>query len=164
MPDGRTTPAEVIASPHVFDVEEYSSNELTVVTTTATWCAACVKHQPLLQFLPDAFDSGQVGIVAFPVDREDSTDGLREFVSRHGILYPVWFNPEPDVRKAIESLLKAAGCGDVLPSSLVIDATGRVLLIQKGIPSVSQLRQLLKQAGPKQKAAPRPSKAGNGTS
>ena len=55
-------------------------------------------------------------------------------------------------REEIELLLNEAGCGGVLPSSLVVDETGRVLLIQKGIPSVSQLRQLLQKAGLKPKS------------
>jgi len=141
-----TSPEKVVAS-RDFDVEEHASNRLTVVTTTATWCAACVRHQPLLEFLNEWFEPGLVGVVAFPVDREDSADDLRRFVSRHGISYPVWFDPGPDRLGELESLLNEAGCGGVLPSSLVVDDNGHVLLIQKGIPSVSQLRQLLNGPG-----------------
>jgi len=152
LPDRPATSIKEIVSSRDFDVEEYTSARLTVVTTTASWCAACARHQPLLQFLSDSFEPGQVGIVAFPIDREDSADDLREFVSRHRIAYPVWFNPGPGQREEIELLLNEAGCGGVLPSSLVVDETGRVLLIQKGIPSVSQLRQLLQKAGLKPKS------------
>ncbi len=126
-----------------FDVSTHSTSELTVVTTMASWCAACAKHQPLLDFLPVAFEDGEVGVVGFPLDREDPTEAVQEFASRHNAAYALMLDPAAVQRDAIESILGDAAGADALPSSIVTDAAGRVLLVQAGIPTVSQLRQLL---------------------
>jgi thiol-disulfide isomerase/thioredoxin len=137
------TPIELAAGVRRFDVSAHSSSELTVVTTMASWCAACAKHQPLLGFLPEAFEKGEVGVVGFPIDREDPAQAVREFVSRHNSTYPLMLDPTVAQRDAIESILGDAAGTDALPSSIVTDTSGRVLVAQSGIPTVSQLRKLL---------------------
>lgn len=137
------TPGGLATDVRRFDVSKHSSSELTVVTTMASWCAACAKHQPLLSFLPTAFGKGEVGVVGFPIDREDSAEAVREFAARHKSTYPLMLDPAVAQRDAVESILGDAAGTDALPSSIVTDAAGRVRLVQSGIPTVSQLRQLL---------------------
>lgn len=136
-------PIQLASEERRFDVSAHSTSELTVVTTIASWCAACAKHQPLLGFLPSAFEKGEVSVVGFPIDREDPSEAAREFALRHNAAYALMLDPAVSQRDAIESILEDAGGADALPSSIVTDAAGRVLLVQAGIPTVSQLKQLL---------------------
>lgn len=149
------SPTTLASNGQRFDVGEYSTSELTVVTTMASWCAACAKHQPLLGFLPAAFGEGEVSVVGFPIDREDPADAVREFASRHNATYSLMLDPAASQRDAIESILGGAAGTDALPSSIVTDASGRVLFVGSGIPSVSQLKQLLTESRAESKRRPK---------
>ena len=126
-----------------FSLADSNNCRLNVVTTMASWCAACARHQPQLNELPAAFEDGCVQVVGFPFDEEDGADELQRFAQQNGVTYRLLQEPGDDDRDLLREILAGQVDPDVLPSSIVTDADGHVLLVTSGIPTVSQLRRLL---------------------
>lgn len=122
---------------------EGSPAELHVVTTMASWCVSCAKHQPILKQMHDEFPSDQVALVGFPGDPEDPLDELEGFIERHKIPYPVARTADASLRMKIATILDAGDGSDILPSTIILNRDGQVLETFSGIPTVSQIRRHL---------------------
>lgn len=117
--------------------------QLTVLTTMASWCVACAKHQPQMKAMSQQFDPSTVSFVGFPGDPDDPADDFQKFVERLQIDYPIVSTPDNSLRATISSILDAGDGADILPSTIVIDQRGSVVATHKGIPTASELRQYL---------------------
>jgi thiol-disulfide isomerase/thioredoxin len=136
-----------------FSISDSATNEcdLVVVTTMASWCQACISHLPQFELLEKEFGH-QVALVGFPIDPEDTPDKLTKFQESHDARYNICQPTSPARRKLFVDVLSQHGDPDTLPSTIVTDKTGRVLLIDSGVPSVSQLKSLLLQLNSQSKS------------
>lgn len=120
------------------------SSGLRLYTTTATWCEACIRHLPELNAMAPLLRQDGMEIIAIPVDPEDDTGKLQQYISKWKPAYRMLAGLDAQQRAGVTQFLTAqTGAADPpLPSSIVTDAAGRVLLVASGIPDVSQLRRL----------------------
>ncbi|MDA1162007.1 MAG: ASPIC/UnbV domain-containing protein [Planctomycetota bacterium] len=127
--------------------------QIVVLTTMASWCTACARHQPILNRWHErmsersaGFKIGGVSIIGLAGDPEDSVDDLDEFIQEHEIKYSVVTDPDAALRTVVASILNSADGADILPSTIVLTRDGQVLKTHSGIPTVSELRQLIFEA------------------
>lgn len=120
------------------------SPKLRLYTTMATWCAACRAHAPRLHFLASAFEPGTLHMVGIPIDENDRPQDLKAYAERHRPAYRLLTNPTAAERLAVTRIVRETLQTEALPATIVTDASGRVLLTVAGVPSVSQLRKLLR--------------------
>jgi hypothetical protein len=115
---------------------------LRMYTTTATWCAACKQSLPQLQTVRDAFSPEILEMYGVPVDREDSADKLTAYAKKHKPAYVILTHLTEGEVGAVLDLVVGALDSEVLPSSIITDARGRVLHTDAGVPTISELRRL----------------------
>lgn len=118
-------------------------SRIVVVTTMASWCTSCAKHQPLLEKMTREFSRSDISFIGFAGDPDDPAENLEKFVERLGISYPVVTTPDAATRASVESILSSGDGADVLPSTVVLNHRGQVLKTHSGIPTVSELRRHL---------------------
>ena len=115
---------------------------LRLYLTMATWCGPCAREVPVLNRLRAALPAADVAMLAIPVDAEDKADKLGAFMAEQKPPYTLLDDvSQGDVAK-VKEMIKGEMLGDGLPAAIVTDADGRVLRIQFGAPTVSQLREL----------------------
>lgn len=116
--------------------------ELRMYTTMATWCESCKKHLPQFGVLQEALGE-KVALFGLPMDDQDTVEMLRGYVEENTPGYELLAELSAADREVARTLLAEVVRKDVLPSTIVTDAEGRVLLAMAGLPSVSELRALL---------------------
>ena len=116
---------------------------LRVYTTFATSSPDCKKHLPLQQRLKDELADEGVDLIAIPIDETDDNNKLADY--NREFRHPARLvNLAPDRRKdALAAFAKALGEETPLPSSVITDGSGRFLVAQPGVPTVSELRKML---------------------
>jgi thiol-disulfide isomerase/thioredoxin len=122
-----------------------TSTQLRIYTTTATWCAACIKHLPHVKLLKDTLASEGVEFIGVPIDEDDTTSKLQDFMKRWKPSYSLLAALPYKDRKALKDFLETAlPHGPVpLPTTVIADAKGNVYDIAPGMPSVSKIRKIL---------------------
>ena len=118
--------------------------KLRIYTTVATWCAACVQQYPQLQMLNEVYGD-DLQFYGMPVDPEDTAQKLAAYEDQHKPPYQMLTDPTSADRKAVQTLLEAILGDPPLPSTLATDGEGRVLRAWAGVPTRSQVQQLLNQ-------------------
>lgn len=114
------------------------SKPLLYVTFWATWCEACKNAQPSLDALAARYGA-RVDFVGVSLDPEDEGKvGAYEAKAKPG--YPL-LEVDAARRAAIEAAVSPLFHGDPpYPSGVLVDrSSGRVLLKQSGVPTVSQM-------------------------
>ncbi len=119
------------------------NSQLIVLTTMASWCTSCAKHQPLLKTMSKDFETSDVSFIGFAGDPADPADELQGFVKRLNIDYPVITAPNAVIRLSVEAILNSGNGAEVLPSTIVLNRRGQVLATHSGIPTVSELHRQL---------------------
>ncbi|MDA0810828.1 MAG: ASPIC/UnbV domain-containing protein [Verrucomicrobia bacterium] len=115
--------------------------DLAVVTTMATWCPVCAKEIPHLARLARA-TNGAIRFYGLPIDPEDDGTKLATYQKDKAPPYQI-LHPSDEQRNAVLELMQSRFADQPLPTTFVIDRSGNVLHLQKGIPTVSQLRLLI---------------------
>lgn len=112
-------------------------------TTTATWCEACIRHLPEVNTLTDTLTMEGIEVVAIPVDPDDDQSMLEKYASKWSPKYRLLSQLPLSDRAAVTAYLSTQTGVESppLPSSILTDAQGKVLLITEGIPTVSQVRK-----------------------
>jgi len=122
---------------------EPTRGKLTLYTTMATWCVACVDEMPEFRNLRAAFSQEELAMYGLPVDLEETDAMLEKWFEDQTPPYELLVGlPEPEVKKVNEVVLAELRT-DAVPAALVTDASGRVVLARWGVPTVSDLRKLL---------------------
>jgi thiol-disulfide isomerase/thioredoxin len=143
------TPAEFDAAPLVTD---YPAPELNLVTLEgspvslanfrgsvvlinlwATWCWPCRAEMPALQAFYEKHQ--QDGLVLIGINQEESREIVQPFVDEFGLTFPIWLDHD--------SLAQLQFKTTYLPSSYVIDQTGRVRMLWFGGISKENLEKYL---------------------
>jgi thiol-disulfide isomerase/thioredoxin len=122
-----------------------SPARLRLITTMATWCPVCRSELPHLERLRAALSPEDAGLFAFPIDPEDTPDKLAGYQRDAAPAYTFVPDSTPGQREELKQLLVKHLGEAALPSSIVIDRRGAIVRIRKGLPSVSEVRRLLRQ-------------------
>ena len=112
-------------------------------TSTATWCAACKASLPQLRLLRDSFTDRELAMSGVPVDPLDSRKKLDHYLVTYRPAYDLRTDLGLDDVAAFSRLIAEATGAEALPSTLVTDSQGDLLLALSGVPTVSQVRRLL---------------------
>ena len=125
------------------DAHAIRESRMRVYTTLATWCPACKKHVPKLQRLSEELGAEGVELVAVPIDEDDDAEKLAGYVKETQLPSRMLALDAAKRAEATAAFAQALGEPAPLPSTVVTDASGRILFAQPGVPSVSALRKLL---------------------
>jgi thiol-disulfide isomerase/thioredoxin len=117
--------------------------DLAVVVTMATWCPICRGEIPNLTRLAEA-TAGKIAFYGLPIDPDDTDKKLSKYRIDASPPYEILRNLTAAQREEIDQLMEKHFGDHPLPTTFIVDSTGRVLLMQKGIPTVSQLRNLVR--------------------
>jgi len=102
------------SSKHV-SLSDYAGKPL-IVNFFASWCAPCQQETPLLARFYRA-EHGRVALVG--LDENDVAGSALSFTRRHGVSYPVGFDPE---------VIAASAYGvDALPQTFFLNASHQVV-------------------------------------
>ncbi|MGE5408486.1 MAG: TlpA family protein disulfide reductase [Syntrophothermus sp.] len=102
----------------------------------ASWCEPCRQEAPQLQRLQRSL--GSLGALV-GVDYTDKADAGRAFLARYGWTFPVLEDPDGTygARYALNGL----------PTTVVLDARGRIVETLRGPQTTADLREALRAAG-----------------
>ena len=93
-----------------------------LVNLWATWCPPCREEMPTLQIFYEKHK--KEGFVLIAIDQEETREVVEPFVEEFGLTFPVWLD--------IDYLAEREFNTSNLPSSYVIDRSGRVRLMWIG--------------------------------
>ncbi len=110
--------------------------KIIVVNFWATWCAPCRVEMPEFVRTYTAYRDRGVEFVGAANEPRSAKAKVREFIQGMQIEFPVWL-------EASEEHMKALGVGPGLPSTVIVDAQGRVAARITGPTDGAQLRELL---------------------
>lgn len=107
----------------------------------ATWCANCRAELPTLarmrsHFAPDAFE-----MIGLPADADESAAVLAEYESATKPPYRVVPALGPEARGRVRHVLEArlGSRAENIPSSILVDGEGRVIRVDAGVPTLSDI-------------------------
>ncbi len=93
-----------------------------LVNLWATWCPPCRDEMPTLQTFYEKYRSN--GFVLVSINQEETRETVVPFVKEFGLTFPVWLDLDYQAQRVFKT--------ENLPSSYVIDRTGRVRLMWIG--------------------------------
>lgn len=111
--------------------------EVVVMNVWASWCAPCRAEAPELQEVWEEFEGRGVQFVG--LDTRDSDAAALAFIETYGITYPNIIDTDGQLQLLFADTLPP----QAIPSTLVIDAQGRVAARALGRVSASSLRALI---------------------
>ncbi|HYM62160.1 MAG TPA: TlpA disulfide reductase family protein [Thermoanaerobaculia bacterium] len=89
----------------------------------ATWCQPCRYEIPQLQKMQDHFAAQGFEVIGVSLD-EGGVDGVREFVKKQGMTYPIALDPEGKLANLFQTTM--------IPTSVLIDRSGRIVWKSSG--------------------------------
>lgn len=93
-----------------------------LVNLWATWCPPCKEEMPALQAFYEKYKDD--GFVLIGIDQEETLEVVEPFVKEFGLTFPVWLDKDYLAQTGFDTMN--------LPSSYVLDRTGRVRLMWIG--------------------------------
>jgi thiol-disulfide isomerase/thioredoxin len=96
-----------------------------LVNLWATWCPPCRHEIPDLIRLQEKLRPSGATVLGVSVDDEEMVTEVKEFVGEYRINYPVVHDP----RGRLADLLETS----IIPTSVLIDGSGRVVWFHQGI-------------------------------
>jgi thiol-disulfide isomerase/thioredoxin len=105
----------------------------------ATWCGPCRFETPELQSLQTQYSANGLKVIGVSVDEGD-TEAVKTFVAEQKITYPIAVDPEGRIANLVQTT--------VLPTSLLIDRTGKIVWRQIGavMPNDAKLKAAVEKA------------------
>ena len=103
----------------------------------ASWCAPCRKEAPDLEAVWKRSDKGKVAFVG--LNTRDSQTSALGFVRNYGITYPQAIDTDGQVQLLFRNTLPA----QAIPSTLIVDALGRVAARILGTATEATLRSVI---------------------
>ena len=127
---GETLAGEILSS-------ESFAGDVVVVNVWASWCAPCRSEAPSLERLSKDF--ADQGVVFIGLNTRDSDTSARSFVERFGIGYPNVIDRDGVLQLGFRDSLPPRA----IPSTLVIDRSGKVAARVLGAAPESSLRGVI---------------------
>jgi thiol-disulfide isomerase/thioredoxin len=106
----------------------------------ATWCVPCVQEMPLLEELSQRLNERGLTVLGVSLD-EEGWQAIVPFLARNDIRYPIAVPSENMLEPPYDAIT-------ALPTSLIIDRSGRIASVHLGIVDSSieaQIKQLLEE-------------------
>ena len=119
-------------------------SELTMFVAMATWCASCKRELPNLGRLREAFEEDELSLMGVPIDPEDDQEKLGQYVSEHRPAYDLMDELTERQRSDFKEFCRRQIGTDALPATVIARRDGTVLFTQPGIPTLSEIRRLLR--------------------
>ena len=116
--------------------------QVSLVTCMATWCAVCRSELSHLRRLSRSTGKN-VAFFGLPIDPEDTAAKLARYAKEASPPYQLLDPLSATQRKALEAHLQANFGDTPLPTSLLVNQTGRILATYKGTPTLSDLRNAI---------------------
>lgn len=110
--------------------------KVVVLNSWASWCGPCTDEAPQIAEFRRAADPAKVEVVG--LDVTDKSGDAKDFVTRYGITYPSIVDPDGVLLATIPGVPPAA-----LPSTVIIDAQGRIAGRVIGATTTAQLTELV---------------------
>jgi thiol-disulfide isomerase/thioredoxin len=148
FPEVETEPLPGEIAGYLPEAPAAGHQRLRVLTTMATWCASCRRELPRLTGLREALAGESVGFYGLPVSSEDTPEKLDAYLAEHSVPYQLLETVPEDRRTALAEAIAAVVGLEGLPATLVVDAEDRVRWRGLGLPSLSDLRTLLRPSSP----------------
>lgn len=115
---------------------------LRVYTTMATWCETCRGELPDIAHLRESFPPSALELIGVPVDENDTPEMLAAYIERYAPRYRMLQNRTKADVDAIQELIQSKLRRDVLPASVVTNASNEVIDVFWGLPTVSDLKAI----------------------
>jgi thiol-disulfide isomerase/thioredoxin len=106
-------------------------DQVVLVNLWATWCPPCKAELPVLQEF--YADHKAEGFVIIGIDSQEKSEVVENYIKTTNVRYPIWVDLKGDASLAFNSY--------TLPSSFVIDRSGKVRLAWTGAISKSMLEK-----------------------
>lgn len=116
---------------------------LRAYTSMASWCESCKRWLPQLKQLREELGGNELNLYGVPIDLQDSPQVLADYLQKNEPPYELLAALPDEDRTAFQDYVKQRLNTDALPSTVVVDAAGHVLLTTQGVPTVSEIRRLL---------------------
>jgi len=125
-------------------LEAKPGTRLRVLTTFATWCATCLRDLPLVAELQEAFAGDGVALYGLPIDPAEPPETVAAWQEARKPVFQIVSDLTDAERNAANALARQElRRDDLLPTTFVTDAQGRLVRAMFGVPTVSEVRQLL---------------------
>ena len=133
--------------PTMLDLKGVSTADqsLVVFTTMATWCASCRSKLPGMKQLRASLDESEVAMYGVPVDVNDTTEMLDDYVKQLDPAYSLLTDLPKRQRERVTQLVTSKLGIDTLPATIITNGDGKILKIMSGSPTLSELRKLAAQ-------------------
>lgn len=141
----RNTPERVPGRQLAASTATGNDAPLHLLKTTATWCPRCRGELPQVAILREAFDPKQVALFAVPIDEHDDAAKLEAYVKKHKPEYEMLTLLSRDQIDAVQDTVIDELRIDALPAVVATDAEGHVIRTFWGVPSISDVRELLRE-------------------
>jgi thiol-disulfide isomerase/thioredoxin len=114
-------------------------DKVVLLNIWATWCGPCRFEIPELQTLQAKYAARGFEVVGISVD-ESGVDSVRQFVDQNKMTYPIAIDAEGRIAGMFQT--------SVLPTSAIVDRTGRVIWKKYGAiePNDAALRKAIEKA------------------
>jgi thiol-disulfide isomerase/thioredoxin len=100
-----------------FDIAAEHGN-VVFLNLWATWCGPCRFEIPELQSMHQKYASRGFKVVGVSLD-DTGVDGVKQFVAKHSMTYPIAYDPEGKLAAIFQS--------SVLPTSVIVDRSGQIV-------------------------------------
>jgi len=117
--------------------------KLRLFTTTATWCPSCLAHMPQFEVLRARFNAEQLRLLAVPIDPKDTRQMLAAYVEQHQPAYELLDQLDVQERAEWNRQFVEIVDREALPTTIAVDREGRVVWASTGVPTYSDVQQLL---------------------
>ncbi len=107
--------------------------KIVMITIWATWCPPCVRETPRLVNIYNAYKDQGFVMLGINTTYQDKRDLVERFVEEQGITYPILLDQDGKVG--------AAYGGRLMPTSYLIDRTGKIVVTKVGEVDEIQLRE-----------------------
>jgi cytochrome c biogenesis protein CcmG/thiol:disulfide interchange protein DsbE len=134
---GGTTSELTTTSGQKIKLSDYKG-KVVLLDFWATWCPPCRKGIPDLVSLKNEFKGKDFEIIGVSLDQENTINDVVPFIQQYGINYPVvYYDP---------TALASFGTVESIPTSFILDKTGRVVSSYMGLTEKSNFVKDIKKA------------------
>ncbi len=98
--------------------------KVNLISFWATWCTSCKTEFPEIQKLHQKWKDKGFEVISVNCDQEEDSTKATEMYKGYGLKFPLFFDPENIFVEKFEL--------EVLPSHLLVDAQGNILLKMEG--------------------------------